>query len=167
MNRIVLSLGLAALGTGIAPAASMLGIDPPPGVIVNAGGRQWVWASPCAPVAPSCDVAVVLHHGFGIPTLTDWNASFASLASLVAAFLPGGVQLCASPYFSTSHNHCDTSDLTGGFVWGAPFSVSPSHPAAESFLVRGGQEVPEPNAALLLITGLAGIAGYRLRRNTI
>ena len=89
-----------ALGfTSNANAVSMLGIDPPAEVIeLGDDGSEWVWAAPCAPIDPSCGV-VMLHHGFTIPTVSQWLAGWTDLAELIGAF--EGPQTCASPWFST------------------------------------------------------------------
>ncbi len=152
----------------LAPASGpLLGQTPPANLIVQAGGLDWVWAAPCAPIQPSCDPGgVVFHDGFGIPTAAQWTNSWPSLAALVAAFTPGGGQLCASPYFSTSYSHCDSGDLIEGAIWHAPAPIGlefTDDPAAESFLVRGAvAAVPEPATIGLVLTGLA--LAFRVRR---
>ena len=162
-SALVFSLGLS----GNASALAMLGIEPPASLIVAGNdGSEWVWGAPCAPVDPSCGV-VQLHHGFAIPSLAEWTAGWLDLAELVAAFVDP--ELCASPFFSTAHDHCDGSDVVAGFVWGAPFANElfggSVNAGSEAFLTRNdGNPIPEPASMALFGIGLLGAAAARRGR---
>ncbi|MFZ5928527.1 MAG: PEP-CTERM sorting domain-containing protein [Acidobacteriota bacterium] len=148
-----------------APAASMIGIDPPSSVVVFAGGLEWVYAAPCAP--SGCGT-ITLHHGFRLPTTPEWTSSFSDLSDMYTQFsTPNGK--CASPYFSDQYDHCDFGDLQLGYVYGSPFAPDDGHrfhPLSETFLVRGegGGEIPEPASYLLTAIGLSAVALIRRRR---
>lgn len=161
--RIAIIAAALASATG-ASAGTLQGQAPDPSVIVTRGDLEWVWASPCSGVDPSCGVPE-LHHGFEFATEDQWLSSFTDLSDLVAAFTDP--LLCASTYFSTYGDNCDAGDLALGAVWNSPFTnpfyVGDSR--LETFLVRDtGTDVPEPAALALFGLGAIGIAFARRRR---
>ncbi len=142
-------------------------------VIVNRGGLEWVWASPCAPEQPSCGATLDLTlngGGWSLPTQQQWLDSFADRLDLYNAFNPESGQLCASGYWNSGYSHCDASDLFNGHIWHSAF-CDPNYfngceaSTTEAFLVRSaGPAVPEPNTLALLSTALAGGIGVFRRR---
>lgn len=161
LHMILFAL-VVSIATGSTYAASHLDRPIDPTVIVNAGGFEWVWAAPCATAGTSCGVPI-LRDGFVVPTQQQWLSTFNSNDALVRAFNNNGLAICAAPWFSTVHDHCDIEDLVDGFVWHAPYPIGNTRnndPAAESFLVRA---IPEPETYAMLLAGL-GIVGFAVRR---
>lgn len=151
-------IATAAMAFGQAQAATLLGQEPAPSMIVSAGGYEWVYAAPCAGLAPSCG-SVTLSNGFNFATDAQWNASFSSISELTTAF----AGKCAATYFSNEYDHCDMGDAASGYIWHSPLasSVEFSNASwAETFLVRGAA-VPEPGSLALLGLGLLGFAAAR------
>lgn len=163
-KHVLLGAALLAATCLTAPAASMIGVDPPASVIVYAGGLEWVYAAPCAP--GGCGT-ITLHHGFRLPSQPEWLSSFTNLSDMYNQFSTPS-QKCAAPYFSNQWNHCDFGDFQSGAVYDSPFASSDfyrSHPASETFLVRGeGGEIPEPSTYLMVAAGLGAAALLRRRR---
>jgi len=160
----ILSLALTAYA-GVVPA----------NLIVDRGGLEWVWASPCAPEQPSCGSAIVdssgnafIDDGWRLATSSEWLSSFTDSVDLYNAF-GGNTPLCASSYFGSGWDHCDAGDALAGYVWGAPQPIGNSYDAndaaSESFLVNGNVGVPEPATWGLLGLGIAAL-GTRLRRRS-
>ena len=168
IKRIASTVALcaASLFATQAGAASLLGQTPDASVIVDVGGLEWVYASPCAPGGCS---NVQLHDGFTFATDAQWNASFGSIASLVAAFTNADSSTkCASTYFDVTYDHCDIGDAANGYIWHSPLAPDAfhgDHGQAETFLVRGAAVVPEPGSVLLMLSGIAALALVSRRRS--
>ncbi len=95
--------------------ASNLGDPVPASVIVpGTGGLEWVWASPCA--LNGCTTGILVgKDGFNFATAAQW-----ALRPPPSAFQDGGANICASPWFDASHNHCDLVNLDNGALGSAP-----------------------------------------------
>ncbi len=174
MKKLLLGLLFSAYAfAGTAHATSQLGTEPPSDLIVNSGGLEWVWASPCVLGNPDplCG-SIQLHHDFHIPSVAEWNLGFSTLNGLIAAFIPSsGNPKCAAPYFGDPPFGCDTDDVLAGAVSGAPFANLDLGPDAdltyyETFLVRTERTaaVPEPGSIILLGVGLLGFAVFTGRK---
>lgn len=156
---------MSAMLLGVTCLGSAQATDVPNNLIVNAGGEQWAWVSPCAPEAPSCGSPLIMHDGWVIATANDFAASFTGFADLSAKFLAGA--LCASAYFNSGYSHCDNGNVdpvgNNVRVWNAPAAWGANSPDAfsESFVVRNG--VPEPGSLALLGLGIAGLGALRRR----
>ena len=140
--------------------SSAMAVDVPSNLIVNAGGMEWAWASPCAPSAPSCGADLIMHDGWNIASAGDFASSFTGYTDLSAQF--GAGTICASAYFNSGYSHCDDVNVLGGVVWNAPaaWGGQPNDTYSETFVVRG---VPEPETYALMLAGLA-LVGFVARR---
>lgn len=153
------------IAAGDANAGVDFGTAPPSSVIVLHGGKEWIWAAPCSEGADSCG-APTPHSGFNTPTAADWG-TWADRSALVAAF--NDPQLCGSPWMSSIHNHCDSSDLVNGHIWQAPGLCDPNYfngceaGTTETFYVRSVGAIPEPETYALMIAGLS-VVGWMTRR---
>lgn len=156
---------LGALTLGLAGMSSAMAVDVPANLIVNAGGMEWAWASPCAPAAPTCGAGTLtMHDGWSIATANDFASSFTGFADLSAQF--GAGTLCAAAYFDSGYGHCDNGNVDPAqnnvHVWNAPTAWGPNamDEYSETFVVRG---VPEPETYALMLAGLA-LVGFVARR---
>ena len=156
---------LVALAFGLTGFTSAMAEDVPASLIVDAGGMQWAWASPCAPSDPSCGADLVMHDGWNVASAGDFASSFTGFADLSAKF--GAGTICASAYFSSGYSHCDNVNVVGGpgydvAVWNAPaaWGANVQDTYSETFVVRA---VPEPGTYALMFAGL-GLVGFIARR---
>jgi len=156
---------LAALVFSLTGITGAMAVDVPPGLIVNAGGMEWAWASPCAPSAPSCGTPLIMHDGWNVASAGDFASSFAGFADLSAKF--GAGSICASAYFNSGYGHCDDSNVNPTYdnvrVWNAPaaWGTNSMDEYSETFVVRAA--VPEPETYALMLAGL-GLVGFVARR---
>lgn len=163
-HRLLGGLLLLSASAVLAPGATLIGQDPPPSVIVYAGGLEWVYAAPCAPGVYG---TITLHHGFRLPASSEWTSSFTDLSDMYNQFNTPS-QKCAATYFSNEYDHCDFGNFQSGYVYDSPFAPDDAHRYSswsETFLVRGaGGEIPEPASYVLLGSGLIAVAVLRRRR---
>jgi hypothetical protein len=151
-------------------SASLLGIEPPADLIVQAGGLEWVWAAPCMPNSPGCtalpDNFVVLSNRFELPTSEQWNASFAGIDALMGAFKTSSITIrCSAAYFFSYNDICNQEDAESGYIWNSPLAPDDTYrfnEASETFLVR--TPVPEVGTFTLMMFGLGLVAGMYRRR---
>ena len=155
---------LVALAFGLTGFTSAMAVDVPANLIVNAGGMEWAWASPCAPSAPSCGNDLVMHDGWSVASAGDFASSFTGFADLSAKFGAGAT--CASAYFNSGYSHCDDENVNPSYanvrVWNAPAAWGPNtmDDYSETFVVRA---VPEPGTYALMFAGL-GLVGFAASR---
>ncbi|MEP4889340.1 MAG: PEP-CTERM sorting domain-containing protein [Aliiglaciecola sp.] len=130
-------------------------------------GLEWVYASPCAGIG-GCGNDVTLIDDFRFATEIEWSSSFATTSELMSAFQLDNynANVCAASYFGSGFSHCDSGDVSLGYVWGAPSSIAAYSTSTygETFLVRNelaSNDIPEPTTLATLALGLLAL---RLRR---
>lgn len=163
--RLILTVLVLSLCSLVSWAGPLTGQDPPSSVLVQRGGYEWAWASPCDGLGMGCGAALIMHHGFALAQATDWARDFVSIQDIYNAFHAGG-QRCAAAYFNSGYSHCDSGDVAAGYIQNSPFPGSYYHPNWEAFVVRptgGGPVVPEPGTWAMLAAGL-GLLAMRLKR---
>jgi hypothetical protein len=142
--------------------SSVKAADVPINLIINAGGMEWAYVSPCAATG-GCGNTLIMHDGWELATASDFLAAFTSLSDIVNQFQPNN--LCASGYFNSGYSHCDYSDVTSGYLWNAPVAWSNlgNNGFSETFVVRQLNQVSEPGTLAILALGLVGMAAARRR----
>ncbi len=129
-------------------------------LIVTSSGLEWVWASPCSGGCSTIDFSFQGPLGWRFATSSEFLLH-PVFAAFVDANQPLGIK-CASKYFDTIWTHCDARDFS---YYGAVVS-QPNGNNYETLLVRSSvSAVPVPAALPLLVTGLAGFAAVRRRKN--
>lgn len=155
----VTTVGAVTVAT---PASAAPIIAPVPTAnYITFGGRDWAWAAPCAPEAPSCGVVDMSYQstqGWRVAQAADF-----ATGPTVADFGTAADFKCAAAWFSTNYTHCDYGDGQIFAIFNHPSNPFPGNGAVETWVVRGAAGVPEPAAWALLIAGF-GIAGAAMRR---
>jgi hypothetical protein len=189
LSRSALGAAVVAFSLASPASAALVNTPLPANAFINFGGLDWAWAYPVQAggfsVFPPADLSFQAPLGWRIPTLAELAAapdavdflfaganvpfsgtdpvSGARFESLTVSYTGDGA--CATPYFSSSLDHCDWVDGQPNFPWaGLPGSGL----AGDQLFVRDTAPPPAAAPGPLPIFGAAAAFGFsRKLRNRI